>query len=292
MGLNDLTTQQNPVLYRELPHKQSFWDKPIIAETITELDHFHTSDYHQARLKAVSAPHAGDWLFALPISTCGLRLDDEAVRIAVGLRLGTVICHPHSCPCGTLVTAEGSHGLSCRLGPGRQARHAVLNDLICRGLIQAGIPAVKEPPGLSRSDGKRPDGLTLIPWRSGRCLTWDVTVADTVAPSYLSTTSNQTGGAAELAEARKNAKYIQLMQSYHFVPLAFETMGPINAKGLAFLADLGRLLGQISGDPRETSFLFQRLSVVIQRFNAVAFHSTFVLPDLDKDGHSRVNIAY
>jgi len=210
----------------------------------------------------------------------------------VGLRLGTVICHPHSCPCGTLVTAEGSHGLSCRLGPGRQARHAVLNDLICRGLIQAGIPAVKEPPGLSRSDGKRPDGLTLIPWRSGRCLTWDVTVADTVAPSYLSTTSNQPGGAAELAEARKNAKYSQLMQSYHFVPLAFETMGPLNAKGLAFLADLGRLLGQISGDPRETSFLFQRLSVVIQRFNAVAFHSTFILPDLDKDGHSRVNIAY
>ena len=82
------------------------------------------------------------------------------------------------------------------------------------------------------------------------------------------------------------------MQSYHFVPLAFETMGPLNAKGLAFLADLGRLLGQISGDPRETSFLFQRLSVVIQRFNAVAFHSTFVLPDLETDGHSRVTIAY
>src|SRR5688572_12048503 len=130
---------------------------------------------------------------------------------------------------------QGSHGLSCRLGPGRQARQAVLNDLICRGLIQAGTPAVKEPPG-SRSDGKRPDGLTLIPWRSGRCLTWDVTVADTVAPSYVPTTSNQAGGAAELAEARKNTKYAQLMQSYLFVPLAIETMGPINTKGLAFLA--------------------------------------------------------
>ena len=65
-------------------------------------------------------------------------------------------------------------------------------------------------------------------------------------------------------------------------------MGPINARGQAFLADLGRLLSQISGDARETSFLFQRLSVTIQRFNAVAFHSTFVLPDLDMDGHSRV----
>ena len=33
-------------------------------------------------------------------------------------------------------------------------------------------------------------------------------------------------------------------------------------------------------------------NIVIQRFNAVAFLNTFVLPDLDKDGHSRVNIAY
>jgi len=58
------------------------------------------------------------------------------------------------------------------------------------------------------------------------------------------------------------------------VPLAIETMGPINAKGQAFLADLGRLLGQISGDPRKASFLFQRLSLVIQQFNAIAFHAT------------------
>src|SRR6218665_984384 len=96
--------------------------------------------------------------------------------------MGTVICYSHDCPCGTLVTAEGSHGLSCRLGPGRYARHGVLNDLIWRGLTQAGVPSVKKPQGMLRSDGKKPDGLTLIPWRSGRCMAWDATVADTVAP--------------------------------------------------------------------------------------------------------------
>ena len=32
------------------------------------------------------APHTGDWLmFALPITSCGLRLDVKAVRVAVGL---------------------------------------------------------------------------------------------------------------------------------------------------------------------------------------------------------------
>jgi len=63
------------------------------------------------------------------------------------------------------------------------------------------------------------------------------------------------------------------------------------AKGHSFLADLGRLLGQILGNTREASIMFQCLSVIIQQFNAIAFHGTFVIPDLEKDGHSRVNIA-
>ena len=39
--------------------------------------------YTRARLLATSSPHSGDWLLAIPISSCGLRLDDEAIRIAV-----------------------------------------------------------------------------------------------------------------------------------------------------------------------------------------------------------------
>jgi len=69
----------------------------------------------------------------------------------------------------------------------------------------ANIPAAKEPSGLLRSDGKRPDGLTLIPWQNGRSVTWDVTVTDTVAQSYLPVTSASSGGAAEAAADRKTA---------------------------------------------------------------------------------------
>ena len=70
--------------------------------------------------------------------------------------------------------------------------------------------AVKEPSGLSRTDGKRPDGVTLVPWKSGRCVTWDVTVTDTLAQSYLPMTSQTTGAAAEAAADRKTAKYAPL----------------------------------------------------------------------------------
>jgi hypothetical protein len=86
-----------------------------------------------------------------------------------------------------------------------------------------------------------------------------------------------------MAAARKNAKYIQLAAVYHFVPLAFETMGPVSSEGLAFISSLGQNLSTISGDARETSYLFQRISVMIQRFNAVAFRGTFATLDLDDD---------
>jgi len=110
-----------------------------------------------------------------------IRLDDRAVHIAVGLRLGANICEPHQCPYGATVDAKRLHGLSCKGGSGRSVRHHALNDLIWRALSKADIPATKEPPGLLRTDGKRPDGVTLLPWKNGRCATWDVTVTDTMA---------------------------------------------------------------------------------------------------------------
>src|SRR6218665_965050 len=126
--------------------------------------------YCFARLKAISAPHAGDLLLPLPIASCGLRLDDETVRVAAGLRLGVPLCELQGCPCGAPVAADGHHGLSCPLGPGRLLRHAALNDLVFRSLVRASYPSTKEPTGLLTIDGRRPDGQTLIPRRGGKNL--------------------------------------------------------------------------------------------------------------------------
>ena len=40
-----------------------------------------------------------------------------------------------------------------------------------------------EPRGLYRTDGKRRDGVTMIPWELGEQLVWDVTVLDALALS-------------------------------------------------------------------------------------------------------------
>jgi hypothetical protein len=41
------------------------------------------------------------------------------------------------------------------------------------------------PNGLSRDDGKRPDGMILVPWIKGQPIVWDVAIVDTLADSYL-----------------------------------------------------------------------------------------------------------
>jgi len=67
------------------------------------------------------------------------------------------------------------------------------------------------------------------------------------------------------------------IQAHHiFQPVAVESLGPISASGRVFLSILGRKLADQSGDDREISFLFQRLSVLIQLYNAILLHGCFV----------------
>jgi hypothetical protein len=39
------------------------------------------------------------------------------------------------------------------------------------------VNSTLEPNGLSRDEGKRPDGMTLVPWIKGQPLVWDLTLA-------------------------------------------------------------------------------------------------------------------
>ena len=49
-----------------------------------------------------------------------------------------------------------------------------------------------------------------------------------------------------------------------------------------FLNTLGHRIAAISSDDNEGQFLYQRLSIVLQRFNAIFLHESFV-SDVDPD---------
>ena len=152
-------------------------------------------------------------------------MTNETIRIATGMRLGIGICDPHLCPCGKQVESRGIHGLSCRHSAARISRHSMVNDIVWRAMKRTKIPAAKEPPGLLRSDNKRPDGVTLIPWKQGNCLAWDVTMPDTYAQSHLPTTATNVGHTADKSAVSKTQKYQHILQTHLFTPIAIEIAG-------------------------------------------------------------------
>ena len=227
-----------------------------------------------AAFPAATSQYSGDWLFALPTASCELRLDDEAVRIAIRVRLGLQLCTPNRCHCGAQVDAHGRLSFICKRAPGRTIPYHHLNELIARALPTASIPNTKELQDLCRSDGKRPDGLTLVPWQSGKPLIWDVTVV-----SYVALAARDKSATAEMAASNKTAKYAGLTSDYHFQPITVESLGPANESAIHFLTVLGKKIAQQTGYERETAFLFQRLSILVQRFNCVLLHDSFVHDD-------------
>jgi len=105
-------------------------------------------------------------------------------------------------------------------------------------------------------------------------VTWDVTVADTFATSYLPLTSLEAGSAAERAASLKNKKYEELARNHIFIPLACEVTGNWCSEAVEFLHELGDRISAVTGDRRESTFLFQRLSVALQKGNAACIIGT------------------
>lgn len=252
---------------------QHHWDEALCKAVHGQLLENSSSDVDKARILANVAQDSSAWLNVLPCSSLGTLLDNQSFRIAASLRLGLPVCHPHICVCGTKVDKFGRHGLACKNSLGRKPCHDTVNDLIKRALLTCGIPAIREPTGCNRSDGKKPDGLTLIPWKCGKPLIWDFTRADTTCQSYVRSTSRRAGAAATLRESSKKTKYREL-DNFHFVPIAIETMGSWGEDGRKLIDEIGKKLNQATGEPRSKSFFIQRISIANQRGNAASILGT------------------
>ena len=78
-----------------------------------------------------------------------------------------------------------------------------------------------------------------MPSQGGRCLTGDTTIVDTLTPSYFAVSNQITGSAAQTVAERKVSKYAGVLASHLFVPIAIESLSPINEAGHSFLSELG-----------------------------------------------------
>ncbi|KAJ4436590.1 hypothetical protein ANN_16623 [Periplaneta americana] len=106
---------------------------------------------------------------------------------------------------------------------------------------------------ISRSDGKRPDGL-ICPCRQilnlgFHRIHWP-----------LQPLRHQ-----DLPLSAKHHKYKHLADNYIFVPFAVETFGSWCSEAKALISTIGRSLVQLSGDPRSSQYLRQRIGIAVQR---------------------------
>ena len=127
--------------------------------------------------------------------------------------------------------------------------HGQLNTIIKQSLACANIPSVLEPQGLSRTDGKRPDGMTITPCTQGRLFIWNTTCWDSMAASDIHIAMSSPRWVADMAVRRKKDIYRENSQNHHFVPVAVETMGSFGEDTIACLHQLASRLQSISKDP-------------------------------------------
>jgi len=250
---------------------QSGLDDLFCKQQLLNLEDSADTEAERARLLAARTPLSRKWLQALPSDPIGTLLTDFQFRVGVGLKLGGILCHPHICRlCGKSISSTGEHALNCRKSQGRHSRHSALNEEVKKTLVKAQIPALREPPGMSRDDGRRPDGITLVPWERGKSLMWDVTVVDTLAATYIHETALQTGAAAERADEQKRRKYSDFSREYIIAPLAIETLGPTSTSTWQLLTEIGRRLRSVTRDARSGEFFLQHIALHIVRGNAAS----------------------
>ena len=65
-------------------------------------------------------------------------------------------------------------------------------------------------------------------------MTGDTTIVDTLTPSYIAVSTQNTGSAAQTVAERKVSKYTGLQASHLFVPIVIEALSPINEAGYSF----------------------------------------------------------
>ena len=77
----------------------------------------------KARLLAAKELQSGVWLHATPVTAIGLRFSDEAIRISIGIRLGSNLREPYVCTCAKFLNAKSLHSSSCKKSSGKITRH-------------------------------------------------------------------------------------------------------------------------------------------------------------------------
>ena len=220
-----------------------------------------------ARLRACTTSESAFLFLALPSSRDGTRLSNAILQVAIGLRLGLPVATLGKFSCDAPLDELGAHALTCHKGVGKHARHSEVNSRIKAALAEASVVSVLEPVVLTRDDGTRPDGATVLPFENGLPMAWDATIIDTGALSHLHATAVQAGSGAAAVEAHMVCKYSCLASRVAFREAEFESLNAFGPLVRRLLDDIAQKIKSRTSDTRARTRLYRRIAAAIQTGN-------------------------
>jgi hypothetical protein len=75
-------------------------------------------------------------------------------------------------------------------------------------------------------------------------------------------------------EDKKVEKYSNLSDHYHFVPVGIETYGAYRPQGIKLVKQISKKIHDATGEKLSTFYLFQSISMAIQKGNAACVLGT------------------
>ncbi len=235
---------------------------------------FSMTQRQKAVFKCLQAPHAQDFLLAMPIDGLGQHMSPVEYRSILKYRL-LIPLFPSDevCPVcrKACLDSFGEHALHCRELPGFKYRHDLVRDILADICRRAGISVKKEAPvnfltdPLEGRSSLRPADVLIFGWIGGKHACVDLTG---VSPLAGFTGGEFTVGQAALkAAAGKVAKHEKacLDNQHVFLPFAFDIFGFLAPDAIQLLHRIQHVMdGNVSSSKSE-SVVFRRIGFAIQK---------------------------
>ncbi|GKA41099.1 hypothetical protein Tco_0733692 [Tanacetum coccineum] len=227
-----------------------------LRDTIPSFDfsvHFDMTMRQKAVFECLRAPHAKDFLLAIPIDGLGQHMSPVEYRIILKYHL-MISLFPVDAICRkACLDSFGEHAIHCKELPGFKYRHDMVRDVLFYICRRAGISAKKEAPVnflTDPSDGRS----TLRPA--------DVLVFGLSSRGF---TAGQAALKATLGKVTKHEK--ACIENQHvFIPFAFDTFGFLASDGgVELLSRVQRVMHSNVMTPRLTYVVFKRIGFAIQK---------------------------
>ncbi|KAJ0770727.1 putative reverse transcriptase domain, exostosin [Helianthus annuus] len=257
------------------PKAQHALASALFSKIVHEIEvQFDLTVRQRTVFECLRAPHAQDFLLAIPIDGLGQHMSPVEYRTILKYRLMIPlfpvdevcpVCHK------ACLDSFGEHAVHCKELPRFKYRHDLVRDVLFDIFRCADISAKKEAPvnfltdPLEGRSTLRPADILVFGWVGGKHACVDLTGVSPLVG--LGSSAFTVGQAALKAASGKVIKHEKacLDNQHVFIPFAFDTFGFLAPEAVDLLSRVQRVMHSNVMTPRSMDVVFKRLSFAIQK---------------------------